>query len=44
MTDEELAVFLDAIVHDWCEGTATINGVEPIIIYSWLEWLKQEAE
>lgn len=42
MTDEEMADFLDCIIHDWGEGSAYLRGTTTNID-NWLEWLKQEV-
>ena len=43
MTDEELADFLDDIIHDWGEGSAYLRA-RGIFVDNWDDWLKQEIE
>ena len=43
MTDEELADFLDDIIHDWGEGSAYLRA-RGMLVDNWDDWLKQEAQ
>lgn len=43
MTDEELAEFLDDIIHDWGEGSAYIRSAR-VTVENWLDWLKEANE
>ena len=43
-TPEEMAVFLDHIIHDWGSGETIIEGKPPVYIESWLDWLLSPAK
>ncbi len=43
MTDEEMAEFLDSIIHEHGQGTAEIVG-QDCVIEEWLDWLKEGAD
>lgn len=44
LTDNELADFLDSIIHDWGEGTFTLRGNPFVYVDDWREWLRGEME